>query len=222
MVNRPTPPYARPRLAAALIALRVCNGKQEVLLGRRDPGARFMPGKYVFPGGRISIEDRRPWCFEPDGAPASPPLREIKAGARAAIRELYEETGLLIGQKRQGQSVQGNAARAIETAFIHNGVWPELDGAAYIARAITPKQSLIRFNTLFYLVTSDCVQGRIRSNGELVEIDWYDVSRCDGLDMADVTRFMLSYVVDPANRASKRKPLYCYRLRIPRVLYRAE
>ncbi|HKW55708.1 MAG TPA: hypothetical protein VJO12_18620, partial [Stellaceae bacterium] len=57
-------PAARPRDAASLILLRDGARGLEVLIGRRGKGARFMPGRYVFPGGRIADDDAGPWQGE--------------------------------------------------------------------------------------------------------------------------------------------------------------
>jgi len=54
----------RPRDAASLILLRERSTGLEVLLGRRGKDARFMPGRYVFPGGRVTAEDARRWAGE--------------------------------------------------------------------------------------------------------------------------------------------------------------
>src|SRR5260370_37304698 len=87
---------ARPRDAASLILLRDGKAGLEVLIGRRGKGARFMPGRYVFPGGRITLGDARPWQGEAS-APADVTDRSFLALKRAALREAFEETGLVIG-----------------------------------------------------------------------------------------------------------------------------
>ncbi len=74
----------------------------EVLLGRRSGRSRFMPGIYVFPGGRVGPEDRQPSGFA-ESLPNPPPdldratRQRLPVFARAALRETYEETGLLLG-----------------------------------------------------------------------------------------------------------------------------
>ncbi|MEO8113304.1 MAG: NUDIX domain-containing protein, partial [Phenylobacterium sp.] len=94
----------RPRDAATLIVVRRDTGKPQVLMGRRHGRHSFMPNAWVFPGGRIDRADFR--------APHATELRpEVAAtfnthltGARgralalAAIRETYEEAGLLLAQ----------------------------------------------------------------------------------------------------------------------------
>ena len=97
----------RPRDAATLILVeRSERGGARVLMGKRHAGHRFMPGKFVFPGGRVEPEDRR-MCV----AGALDPIVEEKLNTRvrrpspgfaralalAAIRETFEETGLAVG-----------------------------------------------------------------------------------------------------------------------------
>src|SRR5579862_5338067 len=83
----------RPRDAASLILLRGEGRDLEVLVGRRSLKARFMPGVYVFPGGAIDLADRAGWSVE-SGAEMFPP--RLASAARAAIRETWEEVGVLI------------------------------------------------------------------------------------------------------------------------------
>jgi 8-oxo-dGTP pyrophosphatase MutT (NUDIX family) len=76
-----TGPETVPRPAATVILLRGGATGLEVLLAQRNPGARFMGGAWVFPGGAVNPEDGRG-----------------EAGLRAAaVRELREEAGIELG-----------------------------------------------------------------------------------------------------------------------------
>src|SRR5437763_13861364 len=88
------PTIVRPRDAASLIMLRGKGRDLELLAGRRPGHVRFMPGVYVFPGGAIDPEDRRPWTVE-TGTHTLPP--RLQRSARAALRETWEESGVLVG-----------------------------------------------------------------------------------------------------------------------------
>src|SRR5262252_2020164 len=90
----------RPRDAASLILLRQREAGLEVLIGRRGKGARFMPGRYVFPGGRVTAEDAQAWAGEIENDEE----RRTLALKRAALRETFEETGLVVGEKRAAAS----------------------------------------------------------------------------------------------------------------------
>src|SRR5271167_4232271 len=94
----------RPRDAATLIIIRRDSANPRVLMGRRHGGHNFMPGKWVFPGGRIDRSDfRAPFLGElrPDVAArlekTTTPAR-ARALALAAIRETFEEAGLLLAR----------------------------------------------------------------------------------------------------------------------------
>ena len=101
-------PYFRPKDAATLILIDRSREKPKVLVGRRHDKVVFMPGKYVFPGGRVDKSDNRvpvaaPITIELErnllkGSPKITPGR-ARALANAAIREACEETGLCLGRK---------------------------------------------------------------------------------------------------------------------------
>jgi 8-oxo-dGTP pyrophosphatase MutT (NUDIX family) len=85
------------------------GAQPKVLLGRRHTSHKFMPGKFVFPGGRIEPLDRAMPAvseLDPDmekkllARVANPSPDYARAFALAAVRELAEETGLLLGVKR--------------------------------------------------------------------------------------------------------------------------
>src|SRR5712691_1056372 len=102
-------PAVRPRDAATLILLDRSGPKPKVLLGRRHHGLAFMPGKFVFPGGRVDLRDREMSVATPLDRRVEaklmlkvqrPSAAKAQALALAAIRETLEETGLLLGSKR--------------------------------------------------------------------------------------------------------------------------
>src|SRR5688500_18664089 len=100
-------PNVRPKDAATLIIIDREGPGPKVLMGRRHAGHKFMPGKFVFPGGRIEKADvemaaateldaaaEAKLALRPRDAEVPPP----RAFPLAAIRETYEETGLQIGR----------------------------------------------------------------------------------------------------------------------------
>src|SRR5215813_8967570 len=103
-------PYYRPKDAATLILVDRSASVPKVLVGRRHDKVVFMPGKFVFPGGRVDKADNRvpvaasiPKELEANLLKGSPKIDAARAKslAVAAIREACEETGLCLGRKAE-------------------------------------------------------------------------------------------------------------------------
>lgn len=191
----------RPRDAASLVLVRRGAGAPEVLMGRRARRHRFLPDVYVFPGGRVDRGDHR---IEPRvglNPEAEAALCDACSRARgralavAAVRETYEETGLLLGELRDGS------------------LRPSLDGLEYIVRAITPSTSPIRFHARFFIADASGARGELRSNGELLDLGWRPLKECLALPIADITEFVLARVRERLRgaRPGARVPVFCYR-----------
>jgi 8-oxo-dGTP pyrophosphatase MutT (NUDIX family) len=186
------PRVVRPRDAASLILLRGESDKLEVLVGRRSLSARFMPGVYVFPGGQIDPPDRIAWSVE-SGAESFAP--RLVCAARAAVRETWEEVGVLVGKTAEVRPVSGPGERPIESAYRERGVTAAMERLRYVGRAITPSHSFRRFNTRFFLGDGDCVFGEPTASDELEDAGWRPIEQgmLDGF--RDVTRFMLARAI---------------------------
>jgi 8-oxo-dGTP pyrophosphatase MutT (NUDIX family) len=163
----------RAKHAASLIVLRIQKHEPHMLMGMRGAKHRFMPNRLVFPGGRIDHAD----MTAPSATPLSPhteaALRK-NANARlahglgaAAARELLEETGLSLGTP------------------------PRLDVLHYLARAVTPPVSPIRFNARFLVVEEQHVTGTLGGDGELEELRFYGMKEVLAFDLALPTRRVL-------------------------------
>ncbi len=193
-------PNVRPRDAATLIILDHSGGKPKVLLGRRHAGHKFMPGKFVFPGGRVERSDHQMSAAKPlhseieDKLGARlrrPSPRFARAIALAAIRETFEETGLALGVKAHAPLAPAGAwAR-----FAATGVTPSLDGLDFIARAITPPRRPKRFDTRFLVADAGLIRhqapGLVGPEAELVELVWMPLEEAAGLDIPAITRIVL-------------------------------
>src|SRR5438105_12573958 len=142
------PTIVRPRDAASLILLRGKGRNLELLAGRRPGHVKFMPGVWVFPGGAIDPEDRKPWRVETGGAHL--PTRLARC-ARAALRETWEEVGVLVGRRDGAAPPVPQGISPIEAAYAERGIAASLDVLTYIGRAITPTPVFRRFNTRFFL-----------------------------------------------------------------------
>jgi 8-oxo-dGTP pyrophosphatase MutT (NUDIX family) len=193
-------PNVRPRDAATLILLDHSGGNAKVLLGRRHEGHKFMPGKFVFPGGRVERSDRamavaRPLdsvIAEKLGARLRRPTADFASAiALAAIRETFEETGLALGvSEKTPRAPAGAWAR-----FAEANVAPALDGLEFVARAITPPHRPKRFDTRFLVADAKLIRhqerGIIGPDAELVELVWMRLEEAAALDMPAITRIVL-------------------------------
>lgn len=195
---------ARPRDAASLVLLRGPRDAPQVLLGRRPMSVRFMPGIYVFPGGSLERDDHAvdtPFDLRPDVL-ARVGRRCGAARARAlawtAIRETWEETGILLGRNSTAVARPANRRDcAAHDAFTRQGLAPDLSALDYIARAITPTRSPIRFNTRFFLASGEAVGEPAAETFELEDIRWRDLrAGLHDLPMMDVQHFVLEIAQD--------------------------
>jgi len=187
----------RPKDAATLILTRVRKGAPEVLMGRRAPGHVFMASKWVFPGGRVERADHAA-AFATDLAHADAvrltreaPPRRARALALAAVRETYEETGLLLAAPAPPASVAGpwREFRAV-------GALPDLAALSYIARAVTPPGRSRRFDARFFMADASALlhPEPTAGSGELDEIAWLPLGDARAVDLPAITRFVLGEV----------------------------
>jgi 8-oxo-dGTP pyrophosphatase MutT (NUDIX family) len=194
-------PNLRPRDAATLILLDRSGPEPKVLLGKRHQGHKFMPGKFVFPGGGLEPADKRMPVAQPLDAQAEARLmRRVKrpspaharALALAAIRETGEETGLLLGARRDNAGVATAGPWAM---FAQARVLPDLGAIHFIGRAITPPRRPRRFDARFFSMDASAIAHRIDGivgpDSELVELVWMPLAQARALDMATVTGVML-------------------------------
>src|SRR5215469_8993199 len=195
-----TLPNSRPRDAATLILIDHSGSLAKVLLGKRHPGHKFMPGKYVFPGGGLEPTDMRMAVARPLDAQAEQRLMraakratpvKARALALAAIRETYEETGILLGRKTDVPA----AAPGPWAAFAQARVLPDLASIHFVARAITPPRRPRRFDTRFFAADASTnagrVDGMIEPDAVLTELVWMPSAQARRLDMPAITAVVL-------------------------------
>lgn len=194
----------RPRDAAALVILDHSTGEPRALMGRRRPDMVFLPNKFVFPGGRVDRGDfTAPSSDELHPIEAAKLLLDMKGGpsasraralALAALRETYEEAGLLIG----GPATPARpAAGESWQPFVAEGVIPRLSGLTYFARAITPPGRPRRYDTRFFCVEATEIARRIEiPDGELSALDWFTLDDMRALDLPGITRVVIEDLAD--------------------------
>lgn len=187
----------RPRDAASLILLRTERGEHQVLVGRRPGGARFLPGRYVFPGGALEPGDSRarPASELDTGAAdlmaVGCSMARARSLAMAAVRETFEETGLLVAKPGDVGEVPSQSWAAMRA----RGVAPALAHLAYVGRAITPVRSPIRFHARFFVVDARHARGELGGDSELVDLHWCPVAELAKLPTIAVQSFMLEHAV---------------------------
>jgi 8-oxo-dGTP pyrophosphatase MutT (NUDIX family) len=198
----------RPRDAATLILVDTREAdRPRILMGRRNGRHDFMPDKWVFPGGRIDPSDfRAPHATElkPETAArlhkTALPVR-AQALAKAAIRETFEEAGLLLARPAPPRPAAGPWRE-----FLAQGALPDLDALDFVARAVTPAMSPKRFDARFFMANADRLISLERQGdcGELDEIAWFALDDALALDLPSVTRFVLHEI--PLRLADPRRP----------------
>lgn len=184
----------RPRDASTLIIVRRDAAKPRVLMGRRNAGHSFMPDKWVFPGGGIDRSDfRAPYAtaLRPDVAArleTAVPAARARALALCAVRETFEETGLLLARPAPSRPSAGPWR-----TFLAHGALADLGALEVIARAITPTYRTKRFDARFFMADAERLLSldRLPDCGELDEIAWVDLDEAAALDLPGITRFIL-------------------------------
>jgi 8-oxo-dGTP pyrophosphatase MutT (NUDIX family) len=194
-------PNVRPKDAATLILVDRSGKTPKVLLGKRHHKHVFMPGKFVFPGGRAEPNDRlMPVARSLDKNVEKRLMRQVvrpsavkaRALALAAIRETFEETGLLLGAPREDAAETPDGPWA---EFAKAGFYPDLSILHFVARAITPPRRPRRFDTRFFSVDASSIAHRIdnvvHAEAELVELVWLPIEEARRLDMPTITNVVL-------------------------------
>jgi 8-oxo-dGTP pyrophosphatase MutT (NUDIX family) len=154
---------ATPRPAATVLLVRDA-GQLEVLMVRRHSEAHFASA-LVFPGGLVDAADfHHARAVGGDGL--TPEERALRI---AGCRELFEETGLLVGQANDDPTTgDGGYAQALAA----NGLRPDLDALHRFAHWITPDFAPKRFDTHFFLCGLETVGELVSDGFETVDAEW--------------------------------------------------
>ncbi|MND80833.1 NUDIX domain protein [compost metagenome] len=188
-------------------------------MGKRHSSLVFMPGKFVFPGGRADAVDGAIAAateLSPNdtqklmtGMGARASLRRARALGLCAIRETFEETGLRIARASLDKPSfdQPFSAKRLSSgniimpdnkdwcAFLEHGALPALGDLRYFARAVTPPGNVRRFDARFFIVFRDSLPeletAKLVPSGELEDLDWVAIDEVDKLDVARITQAIL-------------------------------
>jgi len=195
-------PNIAPKDASTLILLDRGGTEPKVLMGKRHDRHVFMPGAYVFPGGRVDPIDRSmPVAASLDPRAEQKLMAHIKrpnaakarALALAAVRETFEETGLLLGAKASAMPAKPDNAWA---AFVDAGILPDLSTMHFVARAVTPPRRKRRYDTRFFTADASTIahriEGKVGADFELVELVWLPLSEVkQRIELMAITEIVL-------------------------------
>ncbi|SET19461.1 NUDIX hydrolase [Paracoccus homiensis] len=200
------------RDAATMILLRRGSEGPSVLMGMRGAKAAFMPSKYVFPGGAVDPDDgAAPLAAMPSPENVARIMSEPRDGvtvspgaiAAAGLRELVEETGLMIG--KPGDS------RNPWPGYGDSGLLPDASQMHYIFRAITPPGRPRRFDAYFFLADADQITGDrddfSRACDELSHLHWVPLAKARALDLPFITEVVLAEVAQLVATVGPHDPL---------------
>jgi 8-oxo-dGTP pyrophosphatase MutT (NUDIX family) len=209
------PPSASPRRpvrardAATLILVRRDGSAPRVLMGRRHGGHDFMPDKWVFPGGRVDPSDyHAPHATDLRHEVAAKlgltaPAARARALAMAAVRETFEETGLMLARPAPPRPGAGPWRD-----FVARGALPDLAALDFVARAVTPPMLPKRYDARFFMAEADRLISleRLPDCGELDEIAWLAFDETLDLDLPQITRFVLGEAATRLNEPDRLAP----------------
>ncbi|MBC2885437.1 NUDIX domain-containing protein [Ochrobactrum sp. CM-21-5] len=193
----------RPRDAASLLLIDRSGARPRILMGRRHSSLVFMPGKFVFPGGRADPADGSIAAASElshsdtqkllTGMGARATIRRTRALGLCAIRETFEETGLRIAHASPDEIPR--PSHHDWCAFFESGLLPALGSLRYFARAVTPTDYVRRFDTRFFIAFRDSLPGlhnqKLAPSGELEDLDWVPIDDINKLDVARITQTIL-------------------------------
>ncbi|MGJ8585411.1 MAG: NUDIX hydrolase [Marinosulfonomonas sp.] len=186
--------------AATVIVIRDAATRPSVLMGQRSRSAAFMPGKFVFPGGALEAGDEQ---ISLATALSDPCRSRLRAGshldladalAAAAIRELWEETGLVLGQRGGWSTRPAQPWRS----FAALDMVPTAAPLHFVFRAVTPPGRPRRFDARFFLCDAAHIHGDLddfsNADGELDNLQWVPFPQLKTLDIAFITEVVLAEI----------------------------
>lgn len=205
--NKPSP---RPKDAATLILVRRDQSQARVLMGKRSGRHDFMPDKYVFPGGRVDPQDGRVVAYSELAPQQEARLRHNarrlpRAFALTAIRETFEETGLLLGRPAEMPRKAPDGWQPLYDMDIA----PDLAPLHFIGRAVTPPYRPKRFDARFFMAMAEevLIDDRPPLDGaELHDLQLVTLKDALSLDLPNVTRFMLGEIEERLEKQDDQGP----------------
>jgi 8-oxo-dGTP pyrophosphatase MutT (NUDIX family) len=154
----------------------------------------------VFPGGRVDPADRhvavehdlepgdiRKLMVAMKGAASEARARSL---ALAAVRETFEEAGLIIGAPLASEAVAPRSEGW--QAFFAHGFRPVLAHLKFFARAVTPPGRPRRFDSRFFCAPAEAIVHKVPAvNDELSDLEWHSIAQARSLELPNITRVVL-------------------------------
>jgi 8-oxo-dGTP pyrophosphatase MutT (NUDIX family) len=223
--KREMPPNLRPKDAATLIIIDRSGAAPRILMGRRSSRHTFMPGSYVFPGGRVDPADAEMRIADDMARlhmerllvdmKGKPSPRRARALALAAVRETWEEAGIMLGE--ENSEARGGILPDGWRSFGERQVLPRLSDLRFVGRAITPPRRPRRFDTRFFAVFTESIADSVaeegHATGELEDISWLTFAEARETNLPGVTLRMIDHLerrlkADPKLSGAASVPYY--------------
>lgn len=185
------------RDAATIVLMRDAETRPRILMGQRGAGAAFLPNKFVFPGGAVDAVDEtvplaRPLTEATRAALSRESACTPEALAAAALRELWEEAGLILGDPHDWAETAPRGWRGFAAA----GFAPSGGGLSYIFRAVTPVGRPRRFDARFFLANAEELASDpddfSRAEDELGHLQWVPLDAAREFDLPFITEVVLA------------------------------
>lgn len=214
----------KPRDAATLVLVDHNGPEPRVLMGRRRENQVFLPNKFVFPGGRL---DRADWTAPAlddlstgvvdrllVGMKGSASAERARALALAAIREMFEEAGIVVGAAQRMPQPASASRHPSWRRFHDAGYLPRLSDLDFFARAVTPPSRPRRYDTRFFLADASAMAPfAAPPDEELLSLDWFTFAEARALDLPNITRAVLEDLAGRLRQPGKSHPVPFYSFR---------
>ena len=187
------------RNAATVIVVRNKHDNPSVLMGQRGVNAAFMPSKFVFPGGAVDDQDLSIDIKKSiNEVCKNRLLKENENGpwnalVAAAIRELFEETGQIIGVEQEWLEPPSSWRGFAKTGYV-----PDASHMSFVFRAITPPGRPRRFDARFFLIEAEELQTDLddfsMASDELSHLQWIPLTDTKSFDLPFITQVVLAEI----------------------------
>lgn len=193
MPVKPAPTTPSPAATLVLLRDRACGGA-EILLIQRHRASKFAGGDFVFPGGKVELDDNPDdavdWCAGLTAREAARTLgvddsRAALAFWIGAIREAFEEVGVLLAAGRDARpapvaeprfDAYRRACQKDNRAFWEMVRTERLvlatDRLTYFAHWVTPEERPLRFDTRFFVAEMPPGQTAVADEHEIIGVRW--------------------------------------------------